>query len=177
MTKSFILAGFGGQGILFAGRQLAACGMAKGYNVSWLPSYGPEMRGGTCNCSVIISDEEIGSPIVTNPNYAVVFNLPSFDKFEPLVQSRGTMFVDSTLVNKISWRDDISGYYIPATKLAEDNGLVGGANVVMLGKVVAATRLFTRDEFLKSMAASIPASKAELMENNTKAFDIGMGYK
>ena len=177
MIKSFLLAGFGGQGILFAGKQLAQCGMEKGYNVSWLPSYGPEMRGGTCNCSVNISDEEIGSPIVTSPNQLVVFNLPSFDKFEPALQPRGIMFVDSTLINKISWRDDISAYYIPATKLADDNDLAGGANVIMLGKIVAVTKLFTRDEFLDCMCSHIPASRAKLIENNKKAFDIGFSYK
>ena len=95
-------------------------------------------------------------------NYAVVFNLPSFDKFEPLVQSRGTMFVDSTLVNKISWRDDISGYYIPATKLAEDNDLPGRSKCNHARKSSRSNGLFTRDEFLESMRASIPASKPNL---------------
>ncbi|MFA6948186.1 MAG: 2-oxoacid:acceptor oxidoreductase family protein [Eubacteriales bacterium] len=178
MTKSFLLAGFGGQGILFAAKQLANCAMTKGYNVSWLPSYGPEMRGGTCNCSVIISDEEIGSPIVTKPDILVVFNIQSFDKFEQSVKPYGTLFADSSLINKISWRDDLGGaYYVPATKLASDNDLAGGANVIMMGKIVAATKLFTREEFIENMVSHIPASKAKLIENNKRAFDLGYSFK
>lgn len=177
MTKSLLLAGFGGQGILFAAKQIASCGMDKGMNVTWLPSYGPESRGGTSNCSVILSDEEIGSPIVNHPDYLVVFNIPSFDKFINSVKPFGTVFVDSTLVNRISDRDDLSIYYVPATGMAAQNGLDGSANVIMLGKIVAATKLFTREQFLEHMKASIPASRAHLIEKNTKAFDIGYYYK
>lgn len=177
MTKSILLAGFGGQGILFAGKQIAACGMAKGKNITWLPSYGPESRGGTCNCSVIISDEEIGSPIVNHPDYLVVFNVPSFVKFEGSVKPYGTIFADSTLVNKISDRDDISVYYVPASGIASKNDLAGFANVVMLGKVVAATKLFTYSEFLDHMLAGIPASKSAMIEKNRRAFDLGYSFK
>lgn len=177
MTKSLLLAGFGGQGILFAAKQIAACGMEKGKNVTWLPSYGPESRGGTSNCSVIISDDEIGSPIVNKPDYLVVFNIPSFDKFINSVKPYGTVFVDSTLVSRITDRDDLSVYYVPATGMASQNDLEGSANVIMLGKIIAVTKLFTRDEFIAHMAASVPASKAFLIEKNQKAFDIGFYYK
>lgn len=177
MTKSLLLAGFGGQGILFAGKQIAACGMVKGMNITWLPSYGPESRGGTCNCSVIISDEEIGSPIVNHPDYLVVFNVPSFIKFESTVRPYGTIFADSTLVNKISDRDDISVYYVPASGIAVKNDLMGFANVVMLGKIVAVTKLFTYNDFLNHMLANIPASKSAMIDKNKRAFDLGFSFK
>jgi 2-oxoglutarate ferredoxin oxidoreductase subunit gamma len=177
MTKSLLLAGFGGQGILFAGKQIAACGMEKGKNITWLPSYGPESRGGTCNCSVIISDEEIGSPIVNHPDYLVVFNVPSFTKFEKSVKPYGTIFADSTMVNKISDRDDISVYYVPASGIASKNELMGFANVVMLGKIIAVTKLFTYKEFLDHMLGSIPASRAAIIDKNKRAFDLGFSFK
>ena len=176
MKKSFLLAGFGGQGILFAAKQMAACGMNAGKNVTWLPSYGPESRGGTSNCSVIISDEEIGSPIVNKPDVLVVFNLPSFDKFINAVPAGGVAFVDSTLIDKKTDRTDITVYYVPATGLASDNGLTGSANVIMLGKIMAETKLFDYEEFTEHMAASVPESKAFLREKNKKAFDLGYNY-
>ncbi|MDD4774440.1 MAG: 2-oxoacid:acceptor oxidoreductase family protein [Eubacteriales bacterium] len=177
MTKSILLAGFGGQGILFAGKQLASCGMAKGMNITWLPSYGPESRGGTCNCSVILSDEEIGSPLVSRPDYLVAFNVPSFVKFENAVKPFGTIFADSTLVNKISDRDDISVYYVPASGIAAKNDLMGFANVIMLGKIVAVTKLFTHDEFIEHMIAGIPESKSAMIDKNRRAFALGFSFK
>lgn len=177
MTKSILLAGFGGQGILFAAKQLASAAMDTGKQVTWLPSYGPESRGGTSNCSVIISDEEIGSPIVNKPDILVVFNIQAFEKFEPTVKSWGTMFSDSTLINKLSWRDDISAYYVPASGMAAENDLNGFANVIMLGKLVATTKLFDHDTFLSHMIDHIPASKAALIDKNRRAFELGWGYK
>ena len=177
MTKSLLLSGFGGQGILFAGKQIAACGMEKGMNITWLPSYGPESRGGTCNCSVIISDEEIGSPIVNHPDYLVVFNLPSFIRFENAVKPYGTVFCDSTMVSKISDRDDISVYYLPATGLAAKNDLMGFANVIMLGKIVSVTKMFTYKDFLDHMLGSIPPSRTAMIEKNRRAFDLGYSFK
>ena len=177
MTKSLLLAGFGGQGILFASKQIAACGMERGKNVTWLPSYGPESRGGTSNCSVIISDEEIGSPIVNKPDYLAAFNIPSFDKFINTVKPYGTVFVDSSLVNRITDRDDLSVYYVPASTMAANNNLAGAANVVMLGKIIAVTKLFTYGEFTEHMAASVPASRAAMIEKNKMAFDLGFYYK
>ena len=137
--SNILLAGFGGQGILFAGKQIVLAGMRSGKYVSWLPSYGPEMRGGTCNCSVIVEDEPIGSPLVTKPDILLAFNTPSFDKFESKVVKGGMLFVDSSLVSKKSEREDIQSFYIPATELANENDLTGMANVIMLGYIVKKT--------------------------------------
>ncbi len=178
MTTKILIAGFGGQGILFAGKQIAKMGMDKDMKVSWLPSYGPEMRGGTANCSVIVSDdEEIGSPIVNLPDILLSFNIQSFDKFEKTVVPGGMLFADSTLISKKSDRTDIKTFYVPATELASKNDLQGGANVIMLGKFVAESKLFSPDEFIEHMVASIPPAKAQLIENNKRAFAIGYHYR
>lgn len=174
--SNILLAGFGGQGILFAGKQIVLAGMRSGKHVSWLPSYGPEMRGGTCNCSVIVEDEPIGSPLVTKPDILLAFNTPSFDKFESKVVKGGMLFTDSSLVNKKSERTDITSYSIPATALADENGLNGMANVIMLGYIVKKTGMFTEDFFKESLNSGIPASKAHLADVNRKALEIGFGY-
>ena len=173
MTTTMIFAGSGGQGIQFSGKQTAKTAMHQGKNVTFLPSYGPEMRGGTSNCTVVISDEEIGSPSVTNPDVAVVMNLPSFDKFEPRVKAGGLVICDSTLIDKESERDDIDVLRIPASELANENGLTGFANVIILGALIKKTGLFTYDEFLSLLTGSIPESKAALKEKNEKALKIG----
>ncbi len=177
MTKSMILAGFGGQGILFAAKQLAKTGMQSDKNVTWLPSYGPEMRGGTANCSVIISDEEIGAPIISNPDILVAFNIQAFDKFESRIVPDGILFADSTLITKKSERSDITAYYIPATGLAADNGITGSANVIMLGYIIKKTGIFDYEFFLNHMIEGIPESKAALIERNKKAFDLGYYFE
>ena len=177
MTTKILIAGFGGQGVLFAGKQIAKMGMDMDMQVSWLPSYGPEMRGGTANCSVILSDEEIGSPIVNVPDILFSFNIQSFDKFEPTIAKGGILLADSTLISKQSARSDIKAFYIPATELADKNDLKGGANVIMLGKFVKESGIFSPEEFIEHMVASIPASKAKLIENNKKAFSIGYNYE
>lgn len=174
--SNILLAGFGGQGILFAGKQIVLAGMRSGKYVSWLPSYGPEMRGGTCNCSVIVEDEPIGSPLVTKPDILLAFNTPSFDKFESKVVKGGMLFTDSSLVNKTSERTDITSYSIPATALADENGLNGMANVIMLGYIVKKTGMFTKEFFKESLNSGIPASKAHLADVNRKALEIGFGY-
>ena len=176
MTTEILLAGFGGQGILFAGKQLAKTAMQQNKNVSWLPSYGPEMRGGSANCSVIISDSEIGSPIIDRPDILIAFNLPSFDKFESKIKEGGILIANSSLISKKSERDDIKTYYIPATALASDNGLEGGANVIILGYLLRLTGLFEINEFIELMVAGIPATKAKLIENNKKAIMLGYNY-
>lgn len=172
MSK-FLLAGFGGQGILFSGKLLAKLGMSLGKEVSWLPSYGPEMRGGTANCSVIIDDEMIGSPLVTKPDILVAFNLPSLDKFEDSVVSGGSVFIDSSLVNKKCSRNDINAYYVPATELASDNNLLGLANVIMIGKLIKETGLFEYEYVENMLTSSVPKSKPHLAELNKKALSIG----
>lgn len=171
-----ILAGFGGQGILFAGKVMAYAGLTDGMEVSWLPSYGPEMRGGTANCSVTISDEPIGSPLITNPNKLLVMNLPSYEKFISAVEPGGDVFVDSSLIDKKTDRSDVNAFYIPATRLALDNGLKGLANMIMLGKLLKETKIATLDSIFKGLQKSVPPRKAELIEPNKKAISLGMEY-
>jgi len=176
MTTRFIFAGSGGQGIQFSGKQMAKTGMHVGKNVTFLPSYGPEMRGGTSNCTVVISDEEIGSPSVSTPDILVAMNLPSFDKFEPKVAPGGTLFCDSTLVDKKSERTDITAVYVPATGLASDNDLTGFANVILLGVILKVTGIFEFADFEDYLLSNIPAAKTALIEKNKKALELGWNY-
>ena len=177
MTTRYIFAGSGGQGIQFSGKQMAKTGMHVGKNVTFLPSYGPEMRGGTSNCTVVISDEEIGSPSVSSPDVLVAMNLPSFDKFEPKIAKGGILFCDSTLVDKKSQRDDIKAYYVPATGLANENDLLGFANVILLGVIVKVTGIFDCADFEDYLLSNIPATKTALIEKNKKALEIGYGLE
>lgn len=176
MTTKILLAGFGGQGILFAGKQLAKTAMYSDLRVSWLPSYGPEMRGGAANCSVIISDEEIGSPIVTAPDVLIALNLPSFDKFEPRVVPGGLLIADSSLIARELTRTDIRICRIPASSLAAENGIDGFANVIILGQLLKQTELFAYEKFLDLMIKGIPSNKAALIEKNKRALEIGYQY-
>ena len=176
MSANFqiLIAGFGGQGILFSGKCLVYTGMLAGRQVSWLPSYGPEMRGGTANCSVIISDELIGSPIVTKPNVLVSMNLPSFDKYDGATQPGGKHFVDSTLVSKQTGRTDVDTYYIPATQMADDMGLKGLANIILIGKLLKETGFAAYESVEKGIRKCVPAKKAHLVEGNLRAIKLGM---
>ena len=176
MTNNILLAGFGGQGILFAGKAIAKMAMDSELQVSWLPSYGPEMRGGAANCSVIVSDEEIGSPLVVTPDILIALNLPSFEKFESKVVKGGKLIYDSSLIDKTSDRADIEVYGIPATAMASDAGLTGMANVIVLGYLLKITGLFEYDAFLEHMVGGIPATKAALIEKNKKALEMGYNY-
>jgi len=174
MTTEYILAGFGGQGMLFAGKFLACMGMIEDKKVSWMPSYGPEMRGGTANCSVIISNELIGSPIVTTPDVLVAMNLPSLDKFEKMAKKGGTIFVDSTLVSRKVERTDVTVVYVPATRLASDNEMPDLANIIMMGKVLSAVDA----GLIKSaLEQSVSSSRHDMIEANLKAFAIGKNQK
>lgn len=177
MTHEILLAGFGGQGILFAGKILAYSGLMDDKEVSWLPSYGPEMRGGTCNCSVCISDEPIGSPLVTEPSILIVMNTPSMEKFADAVKPGGVIIADSTMVDVKTDRTDVSAYYIPATQIAQENGLAGGANIVLLGKLFKETKIVTPETFKKAIEKVVPAKKAALAANNLKAVQLGIDYK
>lgn len=174
--SGFLFAGFGGQGILFAGKMLAKVGLELDKQVSWLPSYGPEMRGGTANCSVIIADEPIGSPLVTKPNVLVVLNLPSFEKFEHTIAPSGYLIADSTLIDKKSDRTDINTLYLPASMLASENGLDGLANVIMLGGMLRLTGVVDYAIFEKVLIDSTPKSKPQLAELNAKALALGYNY-
>lgn len=173
MTQEIIFAGFGGQGILFAGKVVAYAGMNEGKNVSHLPSYGPEMRGGTANCSVIVSDEPVASPVITDPTSLVVMNGPSLDKFENAVVPGGKIFIDSTLVTRDVERSDVDVFKIDAANIANKMGLPKLANIIMVGKLVKETGLFTYDEIKSAVTKMVPASKPALLENNMKAFDAG----
>ncbi len=175
--SAILLAGFGGQGILFAGKQLVLAGMKNDKQVSWLPSYGPEMRGGTCNCSVNIDDEPIGSPLVTTPDILIAMNKPSLEKFESRVAVGGTVIFDSSLIDVDCSRNDVVSCAIPATQLANDAGMSKLANVIVLGYLIKKTELFSHDYFVECLKASAPKSKPELGELNVKAFEMGYSYE
>ncbi len=175
-TKKILIAGFGGQGILFSGKVLAFTGLKAGMEVAWLPSYGPEMRGGTANCSITLSDTPIGSPIVEKPDVLIAMNLPSLEKYYNETESNGYVIYDSSLVNKQATRDDILTIGIPATKLASDYGLGGLANMIILGKVIKETNVLTLDQIKSSLANMVPAKKADLLEKNIKAIELGYNY-
>ena len=175
-TTQILIAGFGGQGILFAGKFLAYKGLLEDLQVSWLPSYGPEMRGGTANCNVILSEEAVGSPIVTDPDVLIAMNLPSLEKYEGTVVPGGQIYVDSTLIAKKVDRDDVQVFYIPATKMANDAGVPTLANMVMMGCVLKNNPELTFDGTAETMAKLVPAKKANLVELNMKALEAGRDY-
>lgn len=175
MNQNILIAGFGGQGILFAGKFLAYKGLIEGKNISWLPSYGPEMRGGTANCSVIISDEPVGSPIVNHPDILVAMNLPSLDKYEDAVVSGGKIFIDSSLIERKVLRTDVEAFYVPATRMAADNGTAGLANMIMLGKIMKECGMDTSDVD-DALNKVIPAKHADMFEYNVSAIKCGMEY-
>lgn len=175
-TTKILLAGFGGQGILFAGKALAYTGLKADLQISWLPSYGPEMRGGTASCSVTISDTQIGSPIVDKPDVLIAMNLPSFEKYVNATEKGGYIVIDSSLIFKQDVRDDVTTIGIPATKLASDNGLDGLANMIILGKVIKETKIFTLEQVKSSLSQMVPAKKAELLDKNIKAIELGYNY-
>ena len=175
-ASKILIAGFGGQGILFSGKALAYTGLKAGKEVSWLPSYGPEMRGGTANCSIILSDAPIGSPIVDKPDVLIAMNLPSLEKYFFETEKGGYVIYDSSLINKHEVRDDISIYPIPATKLANDNGLAGLANMIIMGKTIKETNLLTLEQLKNSLSQMVPAKKAELLEKNLKAIELGYNF-
>ena len=175
-TTKILIAGFGGQGVLFAGKALAYTGLKVGMEVSWLPSYGPEMRGGTANCSVTLSDTPIGSPIVDKPDVLIAMNLPSLDKFYNDTEKGGYVIFDSSLIAKNDLREDVKTIGIPATKMASDNSLSGLANMIIMGKVIKETNVLTLEQVKNSLAQMIPAKKAELLEKNIKAIELGYNY-
>lgn len=173
METSIIIAGFGGQGVLFAGQVLAYAAMDAGRHVTWIPSYGPEMRGGTANCTVIISDEPIGAPIVDRPDIAVVLNAPSFEKYEPLVKPGGLLIVNSAIVTDESARDDIDVIYVPANHIAAELGSVKMLNMVVVGALLGARPVLMLEQVGQSLREHLPASKHHLLEANLQVLQRG----
>ncbi len=176
MTREFLFAGFGGQGLLFSGKVLAYKGLMEGLNVSWLPSYGPEMRGGTASCGVIISDEQVGAPIVTEPDILIAMNVPSLDRYEPAVKPGGIIFVDSSLISRKVERDDVEVHYVPATKLAGENGAPTLANMILVGKLLAVLDEYNEGTVSKALGKCISARHADMLDLNHKAMEIGRDY-
>ena len=172
-TTQILIAGFGGQGILFAGKFLAYKGLVEDRQVSWLPSYGPEMRGGTANCNVILSDTPVGSPIITTPDVLIAMNLPSLQKFVDTVVPGGKIFVDSTLIDAKVERTDVEVYYIPATQMAKDAGFATLANMILVGKLLKECDAVPYAGNKETLESFIPAKKANLIEVNLQALQAG----
>jgi 2-oxoglutarate ferredoxin oxidoreductase subunit gamma len=174
MYEEIIISGFGGQGALFAGQVLAYAGMAEGRHVSWIPSYGPEMRGGTAHCTVILSDEEIGSPLVRRPSIAMVLNLPSLDKYEPLVRPGGVLVYNSSLITRVPTRTDIRVIPVPANDIAAELGDVRMANLVMVGALLTETGLVQPETIDAVLAEHLSERRRHLLEANKVAMRRGM---
>jgi len=177
MTNRFLIAGFGGQGLLFAGKFMAYKGMMEEKQVTWLPSYGPEMRGGTASCSVIISDEPVSSPIVEEPDVLMVMNLPSLDKYESTVAPGGTIFVDSTLIDRKVERTDVDVVYIPATRLASENNMASLANMILVGAILKKLNEFDAEGINAALKKVVSARHQEMFDLNLKALEIGRDYE
>ena len=169
-----VFAGFGGQGLLFAGKVVAYAGLIDDHEVSWLPSYGPEMRGGTANCSVTLSDEPIGSPLISNPNVLIAMNNPSLIKFEGDVTPGGKIFIDTSLINRVPERDDCEVYALEATNMAEEEGLKGLANIVLVGKMLKETGFCSYETIEAAICKTVPPRKAALIDKNLQALKLGM---
>ncbi len=173
MTEQIILAGFGGQGVLLAGQIIAYAGMNEGKNVSWLPSYGPEMRGGTANCNVVVSDEEVGSPVVVEADYVIVMNRPSLEKYEKDLKPGGVLLLDSDLIEVEPQRSDIKVIKVPANSLAEQAGSVKAANMVMLGAYNECAHVVDNKTIIDCLAKIMGEKKAHLIPMNQKALALG----
>ena len=176
MQTEIIIAGFGGQGVLFAGQLLAYAGLGAGKEVTWIPSYGPEMRGGTANCTITISDEEIGSPVVRNPQAAIVLNLPSLDKYEPLVKTGGVLIINSSLIPRISLRADVKVIHIPASEIAEKIGDKRMTNMVLLGSLLANLPVLPMAAIEKALAEHTPERHKRFLSMNIEALKQGAAY-
>ena len=172
MQNDVVMAGFGGQGLLLIGKMLAYAGMREGKEVSWLPSYGPEMRGGTANCTVVISDRPVGSPVIQSPNAVVAMNLPSLDKFEPDVRSGGLLIINTSLINRGSTRDDLTVVNVPANEIANELGNRRGANMVALGAYLGATEAVSVDGIIEVIRETF-AAKPGVIDVNITALQRG----
>ena len=176
-TTQILIAGFGGQGVLFAGKFLAYKGLMEEKQVSWLPSYGPEMRGGTANCNVILSESPVGSPIITQPDVLIAMNLPSLQKYVDTVVPGGQVYVDSSLIGAKVERSDVQVFYIPATQLAKDENLGNLANMIILGSLLQNHPELSFDGTAEVVNKLVPPTKAALVELNMKALTLGKEYQ
>ena len=175
-TTEILIAGFGGQGILFSGKFLAYKGLLEELQVSWLPSYGPEMRGGTANCNVILSDTPVGSPIITSPNVLIAMNLPSLEKYVGSVLPGGQIYVDSSLIDIKVDRNDVEVFYIPATQMAKEEGIASLANMIIVGNLLENNPNLSFEGVEEVVEKLVPAKKASLKELNMKALSLGKNY-
>lgn len=176
MQTDIIIAGFGGQGVLFAGQMLSYSALAADREVTWIPSYGPEMRGGTANCTVVIADEEIGSPFVHNPEAALVFNLPSLDKYEPLVKPGGLLLMNESMINRPASRQDIRVVSIQGNELAEQLGDDRLMNMILLGSLIANTNVLPMGVVEETVREHLPARHKELLKLNLAALHKGAEF-
>ncbi|MBN1310527.1 MAG: 2-oxoacid:acceptor oxidoreductase family protein [Anaerolineae bacterium] len=176
MQQEFLFSGFGGQGVMFAGQLLAYAAMSEGFEVTWIPSYGPEMRGGTAHCFVVISDVPIGSPIVRQPKVAIVFNIPSFEKYESLVAAEGLLARDASLIAASSQRTDITELAVPATEMADELGNTRLANVVMMGALLIARPIMPLEAIERMLDEHIPSHRRELLGLNVEALHKGADF-
>ena len=177
MLEQCIFAGFGGQGTLLIGKFLACAGLMEGKEVTWLPSYGPEMRGGTANCSVVVSDKPIAAPVVTSPDSVIAMNLPSLLKFEGSIKSGGTLIINSSLTDAKCSRDDLKVAYVPATEIAEQVGNPKGANVVILGAYLAMKpEIVAIDTVIEAMKEELGPKKMKFLDGNIRALYAGIEY-
>jgi 2-oxoglutarate ferredoxin oxidoreductase subunit gamma len=177
MQTEIILSGFGGQGVLFAGQLLSYAAMDSNLEVTWIPSYGPEMRGGTANCTVVIADEEIGAPGVRFPEAALVFNLPSMDKYEDMIKPGGLMVINSSMVNRAPKREDIRIVSIPGNEIAEKIGNQRVLNMVMLGGLLANHQVLTVSAIEKALQDHMPSRHQNFLASNVEALRAGSAYQ
>lgn len=172
-TQRILIAGFGGQGVLFLGKWIAYAGALQGKQVTWLPSYGPEMRGGTANCAVILSDEQIGSPIIHEPDILIAMNLPSFLAYQPRVRAGGEIIYDASLIQETPSRKDVRYRALAATRIAADAGLDGFSNMILLGAFLEDCLPLTQTERNQVLSQVVPAQKKHLIEANLRALTLG----
>ena len=176
-TTQILIAGFGGQGILFSGKFLAYKGLCEELQVSWLPSYGPEMRGGTANCNIILSETPVGSPIITTPDVLIAMNAPSLQKYVNSVAPGGQIYVDSSLIDAKVERTDVSVFYIPATQMAKEAGIATLTNMIIVGHLLENHPELSFDGAESVVEKLVPPKKAALKELNMKALNLGKNYK
>ena len=176
MTEKLIIAGFGGQGVILAGKLMAYAGMLEGKEVSHIPSYGVEMRGGTANCNVTLSDDPVGSPFVPHPSTLVAMNRPSLDKFEKTIRAGGNLFINSSLIDRGAERDDVRVFYVPANNIAEQAGSSRAINMAIIGAVVAVTEIVSLDTVKRSLPEVVSKRNIKFNDINIKAIDMGYEF-